>query len=114
VIKTLSAQLQKEENTQVKEVISAAIGGIGLPEAQPCLDSLIKNLRKSGPTKISKSVDEPAVRCMAVWAIGRLASTTTIKKASKILIDALGDPFFKVRASACSSIAQFGVAENTA
>ena len=95
-------------------MIAAAIGGIGVPEAQPCLDALIKNLRKSGPTKISKSVDEPAVRCMAVWAIGRLASTITIKKASKILIDALGDPFFKVRASACSSIAQFGVADTTA
>ena len=114
VIKTLSVHLNKEENTQVKEVIAAAIGGIGIPEAQPCLDALIKNLRKSGPTKISKSVDEPAVRCMAVWAIGRLASTITIKKASKMLIDALGDPFFKVRASACSSIAQFGVADNTA
>ena len=105
VIKTLSVHLNKEENTQVKEVIAAAIGGIGIPEAQPCLDALIKNLRMSGPTKISKSVDEPAVRCMAVWAIGRLASTITIKKASKMLIDALGDPFFKVRASACSSIA---------
>lgn len=113
VIKTLGQHLLKEENTQVKEVVAAAIGGIGIPEAQPCLDSLIKNLRKSGPTKISKSVDEPAVRCMAVWAIGRLASTTTIKKASKILIEALGDPFFKVRASACSSIAQFGVSELT-
>ena len=51
---------------------------------------------------------------MAVWAIGRLASVTTIKKAAKVLIDALGDPFFKVRAAACSSIAQFGVAETTA
>ena len=51
---------------------------------------------------------------MAVWAIGRLTSTLTIKKASKILIEALADPFFKVRASACSSIAQFGVSEHTA
>ena len=94
-------------------MIAAAIGGIGLPEAQPCLDSLLKNLRRSGPTKTSKTVDEPAVRCMAVWAIGRLASAVTIKKSSKILIDALGDPFFKVRASACSSIAQFGLTPST-
>ena len=113
MIKTLSQHLLKEENTQVKEVIAAAIGGIGLPEAQPCLDSLLKNLRRSGPTKTSKTVDEPAVRCMAVWAIGRLASAVTIKKSSKILIDALGDPFFKVRASACSSIAQFGLTPST-
>ena len=51
---------------------------------------------------------------MGVWAIGRLSSPLTIRKASKILIEALNDPFFKVRASACSSIAQFGVAESTA
>ena len=81
VIRCLSSQLLKEESAQVKEVIAAAIGGIGLPEAQPCLESLLKNLKKSGPTKLSKSVDEPAVRCMAVWAIGRLASPQTIKKA---------------------------------
>lgn len=73
----------------------------------------MKNLKKSGPTKLSKLTDQPAVRCMAVWAIGRLASTQTIKKAQSILIEALSDPFFKVRASACSSIAQFGVTEST-
>ena len=33
VIKALNTQLNKEESTQVKEVIAAAIGGIGLPEA---------------------------------------------------------------------------------
>ena len=112
-MRTLGQQLLKEENSQVKEVIAAAIGGIGLPEAQPCLDSLMKSLRKTGPTRVSKQVDEPAVRCMSVWAIGRLASTTTMRKASKVLIEILGDPFFKVRASACSSIAQFGIVEQT-
>ena len=111
IVRTLSQQLLKEENSQVKEVIAAAIGGIGLPEAQPCLDALLKSLRKTGPTKVSKHVDEPAVRCMAVWAIGRLASTATMRKASKVLIEILADPFFKVRASACSSIAQFGIVE---
>ena len=54
MIRTLSTHLLKEENAQVKEVVAAAIGGIGLPEAQPCLDALIKNLRKSGPTKSKK------------------------------------------------------------
>lgn len=48
VLKALSGQLNKEESTQVKEVIAAAMGGIGLPEAQVCLDSLIKYLKKSG------------------------------------------------------------------
>ena len=48
VLKALSSQLNKEESTQVKEVIAAAMGGIGLPEAQVCLDSLIKYLKKSG------------------------------------------------------------------
>jgi len=31
----------KEPVNQVKEVICAAIGGIGIPEALPCLESLI-------------------------------------------------------------------------
>ena len=53
------------------------------------------------------------MRCMAVWAIGRLASTITMRKAAKALIEGLSDPFFKVRASACSSIAQFGIADTT-
>jgi len=56
-------------------------------------------------------VEEPAVRGMAVWSIGRLASVATIKKATPVLLAALGDPYFKVRAAACSAIAQFGVAE---
>lgn len=44
IIKTLAVQLLKEQITEVKEVIAAAIGGIGLPEAQPCLESLIRYL----------------------------------------------------------------------
>jgi hypothetical protein len=36
----------KEENAQVKEVIVAAIGGIGFPEASPCIDQIVKHLRK--------------------------------------------------------------------
>ena len=32
VIKTLNHQLLKEESAQVKEVIAAAMGGVGLPE----------------------------------------------------------------------------------
>ena len=52
IIKTLSQQLHKEENAQVKEVIAAAIGGVGLPEAQPCLDSLLKCLKKKEPKKL--------------------------------------------------------------
>ena len=111
VIKALNSQLNKEESTQVKEVIAAAMGGVGLPEAQMCLDSLIKYLKRSGQTKTNKNVEEPAVRGMAVWSIGRLASVKTIAKASNILMAALNDPYFKVRAAACSAIAQFGVAE---
>ena len=76
-----------------------------------CLDSLIKYLKRSGQTKTNKNVEEPAVRGMAVWSIGRLASVKTISKGSHILMAALSDPYFKVRAAACSAIAQFGVAE---
>jgi hypothetical protein len=40
VTRTLSTQLQKEEKPQVREVIAATIGQIGLPEALPCFESL--------------------------------------------------------------------------
>lgn len=42
--KTLASQLIKEEKVQVKEVIAAAIGTIGLPEGAVCLDAIIKLL----------------------------------------------------------------------
>ncbi len=41
VVKTLGKQLIAETNNHVKEVIAAAIGGIGLPEALPCLNKLL-------------------------------------------------------------------------
>ena len=49
MIKCLAHQLLKEPNNQVKEVIAAAIGGIGLPEALPCIDCLLKS--KEPPSK---------------------------------------------------------------
>jgi HEAT repeat protein len=33
-----------ESNNHVKEVIAAAIGGIGLPEALPCLNKLLQTI----------------------------------------------------------------------
>jgi HEAT repeat protein len=86
VIKCLAHQLLKEPNNQVKEVIAAAIGGIGLPEALPCIDSLLKSLEP--PSKASNPVD-PQVKCMSVWAIGRLASLETIQKAGGALLKML-------------------------
>jgi hypothetical protein len=44
VVKALASSLVKDEDCLVKEVIAAAIGGIGLPEAQICVESLIKVL----------------------------------------------------------------------
>jgi hypothetical protein len=60
----------KDENNQVKEVIAAAIGGIGLPESQGCLDNLLNTLK---PSKKQPQID-PQVKCMVIWAIGRIAS----------------------------------------
>ncbi len=34
----------KEEKAQVREVIAAAIGTIGLPEGEQCVENLIKSL----------------------------------------------------------------------
>ena len=80
----------------MKEVVVAAIGGIGLPESLPCLDSLIKLVDE-------KKLD-PQVKCMAVWAIGRLACLRAIKMAKKVIKKSLLDPFYKVRATACGTL----------
>jgi hypothetical protein len=44
VISGITKQLSIETNNLVKEVLVAAIGGIGLPEALPCLEMLIKTI----------------------------------------------------------------------
>lgn len=90
----------KEEKTQVREVIAAAIGTIGLPEGEGCVDQLIKNL--------STPDEDPNVKAMCVWAIGRLASPVTGQKAKKILVIALKDSYWKVRAAACTAVAHLG------
>ena len=111
IIKTLSTQIIREEDHQVKEVIAAAMGGIGLPEAQPCVESLIKILKetasKTGYKKMNKS-DAPNVRGMAVWALGRIVSVHTLTKVSRSFLSVLQDPYFKVRAAACSALAVLG------
>lgn len=45
---------------------------------------------------------------MCVWAIGRLASPVTGQKAKKILVIALKDSYWKVRAAACTAVAHLG------
>ncbi len=53
----------------MREVIAAAIGTIGLPEGESCVDALIKSLQ---------TIDEdPNVKAMCVWSIGRLATHST-------------------------------------
>jgi HEAT repeat protein len=44
---------------------------------------------------------------MIVWSIGRLSSVETGVKVKKLLIEALQDPYWKVRAAACTAIANF-------
>ena len=84
-------------------MIAAAIGGIGVPEAQPCIDSLLQALQP-----VKKCAVDPQVKCMAVWAIGRLASLETIAKTRSQMLQSLQDPFYKVRATACGALVQFG------
>jgi len=49
--------------------------------------------------------EDPNVKAMCVWAIGRLASHLTGQKAKKILVNALKDSYWKVRAAACTAVA---------
>ena len=84
----------------MREVIAAAIGTIGLPEAEYCVDQIIKNL--------SSPMEDPNVKAMCVWSLGRLASSVTGQKAKKILALALKDQYWKVRAAACTAVAQLG------
>ncbi len=50
----------------MREVIAATIGTIGLPEGEYCLESLLKT--------ISIPDEDPNVKAMCVWSVGRLAS----------------------------------------
>lgn len=52
---------------------------------------------------------------MAAWAIGRLASPETGQKVKKVIVMALKDNYWKVRAAACTAVAQIGepVAQQT-
>jgi HEAT repeat protein len=58
--------LLKEDKVQVREVLAAAIGTIGLPEGESCVDALIKC------TSIPD--EDPNVKAMCVWSLGRLAT----------------------------------------
>lgn len=70
---------------------------MGLPEGEYCVDVLIKSL--SAPD------EDPNVKAMCVWSIGRLATAQTGQKAKKILVAALKDSYWKVRAAACTAVA---------
>ena len=82
MIKCLANQLFKEPNNQVKEGISAAIGGIELPEALHSIDCILKSLE---PLSKASNLVDPQVKCMSVWAIGQLACLETIQKAGGAL-----------------------------
>ena len=57
---------------------------------------------------MSNIEEDPNVKAMSVWALGRLASPQTGVKAQKMLIVALKDQYWKVRAAACTAVAQMG------
>lgn len=90
----------------MKEIIASTIGQIGKPEAHVniCVDSLIK------ASATLKKTEESTLKSMIIWSIGRLASNETGMKAKKLLIEGLKSPHWKVRAAACTSIANFGEA----
>jgi hypothetical protein len=51
VVKGLAKQIAVETNNQVKEVIAAAIGGVGLPEGLPCLSKLLQVIKGNNSKK---------------------------------------------------------------
>lgn len=81
----------------MKEVIAASIGTIGLPEGTLSVDCILKLMQNQE--------EDPNVKAMAVWALGRLASPQTGSRAQKVLIAALKDQYWKVRAAACTAVA---------
>jgi HEAT repeat protein len=97
VVRVLGQQLLREEKPQVREVLAAAIGTIGLPEGLPCVEALIQN--------ISRNEEDPNVKAMSVWSLGRLATYSTGQKAKKVITAALKDSYWKVRAAACTAVA---------
>lgn len=48
------------------------------------------------------------LKCMTVWAIGRLASIQVGQLTHKLIVDALQSGYWKVRAAACTAVASFG------
>ena len=54
---------------------------------------------------------EPALRSMTVWALGRISSKLTYTRAMPSILSALQDPYFKVRAHACTAVAHLGSVE---
>jgi HEAT repeat protein len=71
-----------------------------VPEAESSVDQLIKSL--------SNQNEDSNVKAMCVWALGRIATPTTGQKAKKVLAQALRDQYWKVRAAACTAVAQLG------
>ena len=45
---------------------------------------------------------------MVVWSIGRLASPQVGYRCEKLILAALQDNYWKVRAAACTAISNFG------
>lgn len=88
----------------MREVIAGTIGQIGKPEAHVniCVDALIK------AASMLKKSEDSILKSMIIWSLGRLASYETGMKAKKILMDGLQSPHWRVRAAACTSIANFG------
>ena len=48
------------------------------------------------------------MKAMCVWALGRLPNPVTGQKSKKILAQCLRDSYWKVRAAACTAVAQLG------
>ena len=67
----------KDECKSVRETTAGIIGRIGKPEAMFCLESLLGIVKKEN--------EDPNVKSLAIWAIGRIGPDACAR-ASKIIV----------------------------
>jgi HEAT repeat protein len=92
-------QSLKDECSSVRETSAGILGKIGLPEAMNGLNELIAVAKKPS--------EDPNVKSLAIWAIGRLGPDA-YHRARKVLVAQLTNSYWKVRTTACMTISAMG------
>lgn len=86
----------RDPSAEVKKTAVQILAEVSIPEALDSVDCLIRALKDN----------EPQVRAMAAWAIGRLGNDST--RACSELIPLLKDEYLQVRNAACLALSSAG------